>query len=171
MIKFSNFLAKLLDRVCLFGAHLAAAMLVMLFILGLLEIIMRSAFNISLSIALEYSGYMVALVLLLGSGWTLSVDGHIRVNVITSHLSPPIERALDILMTLIALCVAGFMTYSLFDWAMGTLNSGQVSYYTSKTPLWIPQMALTIGPFFLFCGLLSRLIKRLTNQPLISEGV
>ena len=49
---------KVIDRICYGAAALAAVLLAVLFLLGITEIALRAAFQISLPFAVEYSGYL-----------------------------------------------------------------------------------------------------------------
>lgn len=157
-------LLSAIDRICSAAAAVAAVLLGILFLLGFAEIVLRSAFGISMPIAVEYSGYLLVLVLFLGSGWTLTNAGHIRVTLLSEVVSDKMVRMLDTLCTVIGLVVAGILTVALMDYAYGTWIRGTVSYYSSETPLAYPQALLAIGPAVLTLALVARLIRLLTGQ-------
>ncbi|MFL2771786.1 MAG: TRAP transporter small permease subunit [Rhodospirillaceae bacterium] len=159
-----NRLLLLMDRLCFFGAAVAALLLAMLFFLGALEIVLRSAFQISLPFAVEYAGYLLVLVLFLGSGWTLSQGEHVRVTLLREHVSPVMAYRLDIAAVLVALCIAIILTASLFTYAMGTWFRGTVSYFPSETPLALPQFFLSFGPLTLCIALCARLIRLIRGE-------
>ena len=158
-------LLKAIDRICGVAAVAAAVLLAFLFLLGFSEIVLRSGFGISLPFAVEYSGYLLVLVLFLGSGWTLSHAGHIRVSLLSEHVSSATKRALDIVSSLIALTVSFILTVALFKYSLGTWQRGTLSYYSSETPLAYPQALLVIGPAVLTLALIARLIRMLSGQP------
>jgi len=157
-------LLSLIDRLCFAAAVLAAVLLALMFVLGITEILLRSLFSISLPIVIEYSGYLLALVLFLGSGWTLTQGGHIKVTILSEHVPPHVARILDILCTGVALLVATAMTVALIDFAIGTLMRGTVSFYPSATPLAFPQLIFAVGPLVLSLALVARLIRLLQGQ-------
>lgn len=155
---------KGIDRLCLGSAYVAAVLLAALFLLGITEIILRSGFGISLSFSVEYSGYLLVLVLFLGSGWTLSTAGHIRVTLLSEHVPARLARALDVLCTVIALIISTILTVSLVDYAYGTWERGTLSYYSSETPLAYPQAILVLGPSVLTLALVARFIRLVSGQ-------
>ncbi|NKB42944.1 MAG: TRAP transporter small permease subunit [Alphaproteobacteria bacterium] len=159
-----NSVLRGIDRICVFAAGVAALLLGALFILGITEIILRSVFSISLSFSAEYAGYFLVLVLFLGSGWTLSTAGHIRVTLLSEHVSPKLARALDGLSTAIALIVSSILTAAMINYALGTWSRGTVSYYSSETPLAYPQAFLAIGLIVLTLALFARLIRVITGE-------
>ncbi len=159
-----NFVLSAIDRICSAAAAVAAVLLGLLFALGFAEIVLRSGFGISLPIAVEYSGYLLVLVLFLGSGWTLTHAGHIRVTLLSEVVSQSMVRWLDILCSVIALVVSTILTVALIDYAYGTWTRGTVSYYSSETPLAYPQALLAIGPAVLTLALIARILRLLTGR-------
>ncbi|MSO98678.1 MAG: TRAP transporter small permease [Rhodospirillaceae bacterium] len=160
-----NLYLKFVDRICDAAAAVAGIFMLALFALGLAEIVLRSFFATSLSIAVEYSGYMLVITLFLGSGWTLRQGGHIRVTLASERLSPSARRILDIVCTIAGLLVAAFISFALVRFGLGTLERGTVSYFSSATPLAIPQLLLAAGPCVLTLAMSARLIRLLRGEP------
>ncbi|MDX2224334.1 MAG: TRAP transporter small permease [Rhodospirillaceae bacterium] len=154
-----NGILKTIDAICDAGAAVAGVLLLALFALGFAEVLMRDLFDISLSFAIEYGGYLLILVLFLGSGWTLRQGAHIRVNLLSARLSPAAQRALDIACTAVALVIAVFVAAAVVRYGLGTLARGTRSYFPSATPLAIPQLAFAVGPCILALALVARLIR------------
>ena len=159
MTSFLKFIEKLEN----FGAFLAALSLALMFGLGLAEILTREVLGSSIPISLEYTGYLVAFSFLMGSGWTFRQGKHVRMTL----LSPKGKagKNLEIVVQLIALGLAGLLAYGLVSWAWGSMIRGSVSFFPSATPLWIPQMILSIGPFILGFSVLGQLLQTLKEKP------
>lgn len=157
---------KLIDRLCLYSAGVGALLLAALFVLGFAEIVLRSGFGISLPFVVEYSGYLLVLVLFLGSGWTLSQGGHIRVTILNEHVPPRARRVLDLLCTTIALVISAILAVSLCAYAIGTWTRGTVSYFASETPLAYPQMLFAVGPVILMLAVFARLVRLIRGESL-----
>lgn len=145
-------LLSLIGRIEKGAAALAAVALAALFLLGLAEVVARTFFAYSIPISLEYSGYLVAAAFLLGSGWTLSAGGHVRLSLLTA--SPAVDR----LATLLGLLLSLALAWGLASWAWGSFHKGDVSYFPSATALWIPQAFLVLGALALSLSLLKRLL-------------
>jgi TRAP-type C4-dicarboxylate transport system permease small subunit len=158
-------LLKVIDAICDAGAAVAGVLLLALFGLGLAEIVMRDLFGVSLSFAIEYAGYLLILVLFLGSGWTMREGAHIRVNLVSARLSPRAQRALDIACTAVALGIAVFVAWAVVRYGLGTLVRGTKSYFPSATPLAWPQLAFAAGPCILVLALVARLIRLARGEP------
>jgi TRAP-type mannitol/chloroaromatic compound transport system permease small subunit len=152
---------KFLDRICLWAAYCAAGLLCLLVLLGISEIVVRNFFNTSISFSVEYSGYMVAAILLLGSGQALKDGAHVRVTLLEEYMSGNIRAALTLAAMLLALLIAGYWVFAALRFALDTYNAGTVSYFTSQTPLWVPQLILALGPVVLLCGLLAKFLRLL----------
>lgn len=159
-----NFTLKLIDRLCILSAGVAALLLAALFAMGFAEIVLRSAFGISLHFVVEYSGYLLVLVLFLGSGWTFSQGGHIRVTLLSEQIPPSVRRVLDLMCTALALVISGVLAISLVDYALGTWSRGTVSYFASETPLAVPQMLFALGPVILMLAVFARLVRLLRGE-------
>ena len=153
-----------IDALCRVAAWGAAAVLAALFLLGLAEILLRNLFGYSLPIAVEYSGHLVGISLLLGSGWTLQQGGQIRVGLLVERLGPAGRRAVDTAATVFALVTALFLAAALVRYTGGTALRGTVSYFPSQTPLVIPQALLAAGPVTLALALLARLVRLLRGD-------
>lgn len=149
-----NRLISTLNQIGLWGAILSLGLLV---IIAMAEMLTRSIWGTSLGFATEFSGYLVAFSFFLGSGWALANDGHIRVDLLSDKLSKKNALHLDILATFVGFVISLLLLSGIFQWFLGTFERGSVSYYQTETPLWIPQLIFTLGPFILTCGFIGRL--------------
>jgi len=159
------------DRIAYSTAIVAAlaclAMAAMLFV----EVITTSFFAWSQPWAVEYSTYLLAMTLFLGSGWALRAGGHIRVNALLTLLPPPLVRLLDLLGTAFALGVIGFAAAALVEQAIRTYKLGSVSYFPQETPLVVPQALLALAFVVMALAFLTRLVRLLRRQaPELDEG-
>lgn len=159
-----SLILRLIDRLCIFSASIAAVLLAVLFLMGFAEIFLRSAFGISLHFAVEYSGYLLVMVLFLGSGWTFAQGGHIRVTLLSEQITPSVRRGLDLLCTVVALVISAVLAVSLVSYALGTWSRGTVSYFASETPLVVPQMLFAVGPVILTLAVFARLVRLLLGE-------
>jgi len=153
---------KFIEKLENFGAFLAALALALMFALGLAEILSREVLGTSISISLEYTGYLVAFSFLMGSGWTFSQGKHVRLT-----LFAPKGKAgknLEIGVLLVALGLASLLAYGLVSWSFGSFLRGSVSFFPSATPLWIPQMILSLGPLILAFSVLGQLLQTLDKK-------
>ena len=115
-------------------------------------VILRHGFDIGWIAMQESVLYLHAAVFLLGSAYTLSVDGHVRVDIFYQRFSPRGKAIADIVGTvlfLLPMCIFIMyqaMHYTLESWAVweGSPHAGGLpGVYLLKTL--IPVTALLVG--------------------------
>ncbi len=158
-----NAFLKFIEKLENFGAFLAALSLVLMFGLGLAEILTREVLGSSIPISLEYTGYLVAFSFLMGAGWTFRHGKHVRMTLFSPKGKA--GKNLEIAVLLTALGLASLLAFGLVSWALGSMIRGSVSFFPSATPLWIPQMILSIGPVILGFSVLGQLLQTLKEKP------
>ena len=147
LLRFIGFMERL-------GLWMAVLSLIGLFALGLSEMILRAFFESGISISLEYSGYLVAIAFLGGSGWTLADGGHIRVQILDHRLGDKWRRVVGLISAVISLATVIVIVVGLTIWTFGSFTRGTLSYHPSATPLWWPQAFLTLAAIILCLSLL-----------------
>ena len=122
---------------------------------------MRKAFNMSSNAYLEIQWYLFAAVFLLASGYTLLRQEHVRIDVISGHLSKRKQIWIDI----IGICaflfpfVVAVIALSL-PLVLRAYSTGEMSSNAGGLIRWPVFALLPIGFFFLGLQGLSELIKR-----------
>ena len=145
-------------------AGAAAIMTVSIAVVIISEIIARSAFNYSFSFAWEYSAYAMGIAMFCGAAFTLRTGGHIRVSLLQSVLSHNAIHRVDIVCTILGVCISGILAYSLAMLAWRSLISGSTSPTISATPLIIPQGLIAFGAGLLALQMLARLIRLILKE-------
>lgn len=154
-----------IDRANEAGAWVAASSAAALAILLLTEVSTTGLANWSQPWAVEYSAYLCAIALFGGTGYALRSGAHIRVAWLLHNVPARLARALDFACTLAALWVAGFLAAGLVELAWRSYSLNSVSYFTMKTPLWIPQAALAAAVSLLALALVARTIRLILGLP------
>jgi len=147
------------------AAIVSAALTFSIVAMILCEIAARSLFNYSLSFAWEYSAYAMGAAMFGGAAFTLRTGGHIRVSLLSGRLSARAARGLDILCTVLAGALAGYIAIGLGQLAWRSFIAGSTSPTVSATPLVIPQAAIALGMALLALQFVARLLRLLTGQP------
>jgi len=155
---------RVIDVLCGAGAALAALACLALAVMLIIEVITTSFFAWSQPWAVEYSGYLLAPTLFAGAGWTLSRGGHIRVAVLLDLMPPGMLRAVDLVCSVAALAVTAYVTQAVTQNTLRSFELGSVSYYPSRTPVWIPQMVLTAGWALLTLGFVARILRLIAGE-------
>ncbi len=167
---------QMADAVALASAYAAAICLAALVALVSAEILFAliskffPSFPPGISIAWEYSSYLMGIAFMLGSGLTLRAGMHVRVELLLRAGNGRYAQLFEIISALIGVLFTGLLTWSLGWFTLQSFTSGQVSS-DSLTPLWIPQVALTIGAAVLFLQMLLRLISAVLNETLEDKSL
>src|SRR4029078_2796643 len=120
-----------------------------LLLLMLAGVATRSLSNIlpffppTISIAWEYSSYLMAASFTFGAAMTLRVGGHIRGVLLLKNAPASVRRALEILSAFAGFVFMAFLTSAMVKFAFGSFSRGQLST-SSDTPLWVPQGVVTL---------------------------
>ena len=101
-----------------------------------IDVVMRYVFNTSFVFTQEFEWHLFAFIFLMGAGYTLLKDGHVRVDIIYQRLSPKSKAWIDfigVLFFLIPGCVLIIVTSSGFvasSWAVmeGSPDPGGIPY-------------------------------------------
>ena len=169
--RFTATLEGVADWVSLIAAFLAAACIVALTCLILAEIFVAFAARFipslpsGIGVGWEYSAYLMGGAFLLGSGMTLRAGQQIRVELLLRAKNGRYARVMEILSALMGSVVTAFLAITLVQYTYRTFLSGEVSQ-DSFTPLWIPQVGLSVGATVLALQMVVRTIISLTSGPL-----
>lgn len=135
---------------------------------------MRYGFDLSSNAWLELQWYLFALIFLLGAGYTLKHDGHVRIDVLHGRFSPRARAWIDLLGGLLFLLpmagLIGWLGWSAFlnSWAIG-----ETSPDAGGLLRWPIKLAIPVGFGLLFLQGVSEIIKRiafLAGRQDLTEG-
>jgi TRAP-type mannitol/chloroaromatic compound transport system permease small subunit len=158
-------LVRFIDGVSRAAALVSSFFMVVIVALIVVEIFLRGALSTSTLIADESSAYFFVAVVLLGLGYTLSQEGHIRITLVWGRLSHIARRYLDMAVILAALVLCTFALYHavLMVWDAYVLEMNADSI--SETPVWIPQALVPLGLFLFDLQLVAEFLRRLPSFP------
>jgi TRAP-type C4-dicarboxylate transport system permease small subunit len=160
-----------IDRLARLDGWIGAGCLVALTLLMLAEITVRALSNFlpwvpaDISVAWEYSSYLMAACFTFGAAMTLRAGGHIRVTLVLGRLAPPARRLMEIAAALVATLFVGFLAIAMARFAWSAFERGQTSI-SSETLLWIPESVIAFGMVLLALQFLARFIQAVLGLPL-----
>jgi TRAP-type mannitol/chloroaromatic compound transport system permease small subunit len=149
---------------CVDAVNLAVGRFAMYLILALAAVLLyatlsRVAFGVPVNWALEMSQFILSAYYLLGGAYSLQIDGHVRMDLLYSRLSPR-RRAITDAMTIL------FVIFYLVVLFAGGLSSTEyaITYnqrnYSSWGPvLWPIKVVMTIGVFLMLLQTISTFFK------------
>ncbi len=123
--------------------------------------VMRKAFDLSSNAWLELQWYMFAAVFLLGGGYTLLRQEHVRIDIVYARFSRRTQVWIDILGTLFFLLpLALLMLWLSWPYFIEALRSGERSVNAGGLILWPVKGLIPLGFFLLTLQGVSELVKR-----------
>jgi TRAP-type mannitol/chloroaromatic compound transport system permease small subunit len=133
----------------------------------------RYALNMASNAWLELQWYLFAAVFLLCSGYTLLHNEHIRIDVVSSHLSRRTQIWVDVFgLILFLLPMSVFIMWLSWPVFMNAWRSGEISGSAGGLIRWPVRLLVPVGFFLLSAQGFSELIKRVAYlQGLIPDPV
>lgn len=155
--------AEITHRTSVGGGWIAIVAMWLLTGLMAAEIISRTFFQTSFIITLEVSQWLLLTLVLMGVAWTLKAEGHVRIGLLSSRLSPRNQSWL--LVCLSAIGTAVFAFAAVYAW------QGLVSYYVMgvktatavRLPLWWGWSPLFVGLALLALQFAGTLVKNIIS--------
>ncbi|MEN3791555.1 TRAP transporter small permease subunit [Fulvimarina sp. MAC3] len=150
-----------IDRVTTFFGRGVSWLVLIVVLVSAGNAIVRKAFNMSSNAWLEVQWYLFGAIFMLAAAWTLLRNEHIRVDIISNHLSKRTRDWIDFLGHLFFLLpFTILMVWLLVPYVIGSFERQEVSPNAGGLIIW-PAKALLLAGFvlLLFQGL-SELIKR-----------
>ncbi len=122
--------------------------------------LIRKFFGMSSNAWLEAQWYMFGAIFLLGAGYTLLNNQHVRVDVLAARRSERTQVKLDVFGTLVFL-LPMCLTILWLSWPMALESyfSGEMSSNSGGLIRWPAKMLIPVGFTFLLLAALSHLIK------------
>ena len=161
LLKLSQLIDGLNERV---GRSIYWLILVAVLI-SAINAIVRKTFDMSSNAFLEMQWYMFSAVFLLGSGYTLMRQEHIRIDIIYGRFSRRTQVWIDIFGTVVFLMPMCLMfIYLSWPFFMHSIQGGEVSANAGGLILWPVKALMPLGFVLLLCQGCSELIKRIGFQ-------
>lgn len=97
----------------------------------------------------ELAGYAMAASIFLALAHTFHSGGHIRVNLLLTHVGPRPRHALECWCLAFFAVVGGLFAAFSIKLVMDSYAFGDVSTGMMSVPLWIPQISMALGALLL----------------------
>ncbi|PIX97120.1 MAG: C4-dicarboxylate ABC transporter [Hydrogenophilales bacterium CG_4_9_14_3_um_filter_63_34] len=123
--------------------------------------IMRYGFDRSSNAWLEIQWYLFALIFLLGAGYTLKHNGHVRIDILYGRFSPRLQAWVDLvggLLFLLPLC--GLMIWMGWDGFAASWAVNETSPDAGGLSRWPIKLAIPLGFALLWLQGVAEVIKR-----------
>jgi TRAP-type mannitol/chloroaromatic compound transport system permease small subunit len=124
--------------------------------------IIRKVFGASSNAWLELQWYLFGAVFMLCASWTLKVNEHIRIDILSSRLSPRGRNVIELIGHLFFLFpFVALMIYLSVPFFIRSYESGEVSTNAGGLLIWPAKGLILLGFLLLGFQWLSELIKRI----------
>lgn len=166
---------RFLDTLYRLGGYISALQLFIIMVMVVLQVSGRILDKALLTLGMkslglqvpglaELAGFLLLGATFTGLAYTLTVGGHIRVDLLHRALPEKVQRALDILVTVIASAITGYGIWFSVLLAYDSYDFGDLSIGMVPVPLWIPQTVMVVGLVWLLIALLDALIGLITGR-------
>ncbi len=123
--------------------------------------LVRYGLNASSNAWLEIQWYLFALIFLLGAGYTLKHNGHVRIDVLYGRASPRTQAWVDLLGGLFFLLpMSGLIAWLGWEFFLTAYAIGETSPDAGGLPRWPIKLAIPLGFALLWLQGLAEVIKR-----------
>ncbi len=160
-----NRLIVLFERVVLGVGIFAALLLVPLVLATTWEVVSRYALNAPTIWAYEIGYLLTGSHFLLGLAYTLRQGEHIRIDVLSAHMSPRTRRRIDGVVYAVVLPLLVWLCFSLFNYLMAGYERGETSGQSAlNLPVWPFRVVFVIAFAMLALQVLCELMKSLRGE-------
>lgn len=171
-------LSRAIDRLSLLIGQFVRWLILASVLISAGNAVMRKAFDIGSNAFLEVQWYLFAAVFLLGAGYVFLKNAHVRIDFVSSRLSPRVNAVIDMLGILAVLTPLSLMLIHL-SWPLfhNAWVSGEMSQNAGGLIRWPVLLMIPVGFSLLLLQAGSELIKRLAfltghlDQPFSPETV
>ncbi len=157
MLKLARLIDALNDRI---GRTVYWLVLVMV-LLSAGNAIMRKLFSMSSNAYLEAQWYLFSAVFLLAAGYTLMKNEHVRIDIVSGHLSAKTRAWIDVFGIVLFLFPMVYLFVTLgWPFFVATWVTGEVSSNAGGLIRWPVKLLVPVGFALIFLQGVSEIIKR-----------
>jgi TRAP-type C4-dicarboxylate transport system permease small subunit len=124
-----------------------------------LDVLLRYFLDRPLLFVDELASLLQVLVIFGGLAYTFLVGGHVRVDLVTSHVPPPVRAWLRVVTLVLGLVFVGVVAWVTMQSALTAYRYGRVSA-VMLYPLWIPMLLIPIGLLLLGAAMAATLARQ-----------
>jgi len=154
-------LIRSIDTLNEWVGKIASILMIPLVLIAAYEVVMRYVFNSPTIWAWDLNIQIFAAIIMFGGGYTFLHDGHVRVDVLTIHLSEKAKDVLDILTPIFLFVGTSALIVLGWDMAWMSFQIKETVATVWAPPYYIMKMFVPVGAFLLFLQGISDLLKKL----------
>lgn len=114
-------------------------------VLNLITKIFGTAYSYTIPSYADFAGFFLASASFLALAYTLTRGGHIRVTLLIQVFSRTPRLAAELFSLAFGGGMSGFATYYMIRLNFDSYGYGDLSFGIIAIPIWIPQLAVSVG--------------------------
>lgn len=154
-----NYLIERLRALSRLGAWFGGALIVIAAVVVGIEVVIRTAFDLSIGGADELSGFALAISSAWAFSYALVERAHVRIDTVYTLFGARVRACLDILGLFVFLLFMGLFAWQAGGVLMNTVAMDARTMTTLETPLTYPQFLWVAGLFFFVLVAVALLIR------------
>ena len=155
-------LCRAVDTLNSWVGRVVAWVALLLVLVVFVDVCMRYMFNTSFVFIQEMEWHLFGFIFLVGAGYTLLHDGHVRVDIITSRFPPRIQAIITIAgYLLIFMPVYALMTWGAIKFAHTATITNELNSTSWAPRIWPYKIMMALSFLLLVLQGLSTMLKNL----------
>jgi TRAP-type C4-dicarboxylate transport system permease small subunit len=138
-------LGRALDVAMIAFAALAVTIVVALVASVCLEVVMRYFLGVPTRWVVEFSEYALLWLAFLAAAWILRHEGHVKVEMLVEALPPGAQRALHVVVSLVAAAVCALFCWVSASYVLEVRGTGEVLFRSVQLPKWAVMAVMPPG--------------------------
>ncbi len=134
------------------------------------DVVSRTLFNSPSLVTDELSGYLLVFIAFMGAAEALRTGGHIKVDILTSRLSPRAALRTRLVASIVSAAFLSVFWWHAVVMAWRSFSRGVTAPTSLLTPLWIPQVVIPLGMTLLLLQLLVKVADTLSRLRTTNPG-
>lgn len=156
-------IVKIIDAINEWVGRIISLLMIPLVLITVYEVVMRYVFRNPTIWAWDLNIQIFAAIIMLGGGYTLLNDGHVKVDVIISKFSEKTKTILELLAPVFILISAGVLMVYGWDMAWMSFQIRETVATVWAPPYYYMKALVPAGALLLFLQGLSETIKGFTK--------
>ncbi len=136
-------------------AILAGALLIFLMLIVALQVTLR-IFGEAILWIFEISAFTLLYITFLGTAWVLKRDGHVKMDIVLTRLSPGNQSLMNIITSILGAIICLVITWYGVKVTWAYIQVGDFFPGYTRVPRWSVAVGVPIGSFLLFIQFLRR---------------
>ncbi len=145
------------------SAVLGQALIFGMTLLITIDVLGRATIGKTTLVATEISGYALVAIVFLGLAYTLRMERHVRIELVTRKLPLRRQQQLEIAVLILSMVFIGWFTWATWGPVKVNYIQNHVSITYLHAPMWIPYLFVPVGAGLLALGFLIEIIAKITN--------